>query len=56
MNNYLISQSKPARLEWSGFAGCFPQAQWQTVHAVWGPDGTLVSLWMAVCGHTAPWC
>ena len=29
--NYLILQSKPARLEWSAFAGYFPKAQWQSL-------------------------
>ena len=54
--NLLNSQSKSARLKWSGFAGCFSQAQWRSVCAVCGLDGALVSLGMAVCGCTALWC
>ena len=54
--NYLIPQSKSARLEWSGFAGCFSQAQWRSVCVVWGLNGALVSLGMTVRGCTALWC
>ena len=43
-------------LEWSGFAGCFFQAQWQSVHVVWGLNGALISLGMAVFNCTALWC
>ena len=56
MNKLSNLQSKSARFEWSAFAGCFSQSQWQSVHAVWGLNGALMSLGMAVCGCTAPWC
>ena len=55
MKNYLTPQSKSARLELSGFAGCLSQAQWRYVRAVWGLNGALVSLWMTVFGCTALW-
>ena len=51
--NYLIPQSKSARLEWSGFAGCFSQAQWRSVCVVWGLNGAMVSMGMIVCSCTA---
>ena len=54
--NYLISQSKSARFEWSGFAGCFSQAQWWFRTCGVGPNGAPVSQGMAVCGCTALWC
>ena len=53
MNKLLISQSQLARL---AFAGCFSQAQWWSVLVLCGVNGALVSLEMAVCGSTAPWC
>ena len=55
MNKLSNSQSQSARLEWSGFAGCFSQAQWRSVHVVWGLNGALVSLGMTVSGCTALW-
>ena len=53
--NYQISQES-TRLEWSALAGCFSQAQWQSVLASWSPNGALVSLEMAVCNCTALRC
>ena len=48
MNNYLISQLDVIGLL---FASCFSQS----VCAVWGLNGPLVSLGMAVFGCTATW-
>ena len=56
MNKLTNSNLKSARLEWSGFAGCFSQAQWRSVRVVWGLNGAVVSLGMTVCGCTALWC
>ena len=53
--NYLIPHLKSARLEWSGFAGCFSQAQWRSVRVVWGLNRALVNLGMTICGCTAVW-
>ena len=44
-----ISLPKSARLEWPAFAGCFFQAQWRSMQVVWGPNGALASLGLAVC-------
>jgi len=51
--NYQSSYSKQATLKWSTFAGCFSVAQWQSVQAVWDPNGSLTNLWMVVSGCTA---
>ena len=56
MNKLPLPQSKSARLEWSGFAGCFSQAQWQSRRVVWGLNGALVSLGMTVRDCAALWC
>ena len=34
---------------------CFSQAQWQSVRVVWGLNGALTSLGMAVCDCIALW-
>ena len=41
--NYLIPQSKSARLEWSGFAGCFPTPSGN----LYMRYGALMELWSA---------
>jgi len=51
-----ISYLKEATLEWSAFAGCFSEAQWQSVRVIWCPNGALVNLGMVVSGCTALWC
>ena len=42
-NSIKFHNQKSARLEWSPFVGCFSQAQWQSILAVWGPNGVLAS-------------
>jgi len=56
-NDKLINfMFKKATLEWSAFAGCFSEAQWQPVQAIWCPNGGLASLGVVVSGCIALWC
>ena len=40
MNELINFIFKQATLEWSAFAGCFSEAQWRSVQAVWCPNGS----------------
>jgi len=53
--NFKFSHSKQATLKWSAFAGCFFVAQWQSIQAAWGPNGSLASLWITASDCTALW-
>jgi len=45
--NFQISHAKQATLKWSTFADCFSVAQWWSIQAAWGSNGSFTNLWMA---------
>ena len=56
LSNFIIKSAKlDSLLEWSAFASYFSQAQWQSVHVLWGINGALVPE-VAIYGCTALWC